>query len=351
MAWWVVIEHAVALGGYRDAPHWIFYDRETIGMYCLAGFFVLSGYLIYASRLNTSNAKQYFWRRFLRMFPGYWVCLLVIALVIAPLSQVIARAGSYDWGSGIGYVVWNSLLKINQLGIDGTLTEIRHPGVWNFSAWTLFWEFLLYIGLSLVVTFFGRHRAVVGLWLGLAAMAGFKIVLKLTLANGGVTHATETPHGFAANPIVTLGEPFARLGCFFFMGALLYHYRDRVRMTPLVVAVSAVVTFVLAIVGWLLVVGMLPFAIVLLRVGASPHATWLNHPNDYSYGTYIYAFPITQTLAVWELRHPMSQFWFCVCALVITAIAAWLSWHLVEKRALKLKNVRRRRRVPEPGVP
>src|SRR5690606_4513301 len=27
MAWWVVIEHAVALGGYRDAPHWIFYDR------------------------------------------------------------------------------------------------------------------------------------------------------------------------------------------------------------------------------------------------------------------------------------------------------------------------------------
>ena len=65
------------------------------------------------------------------------------------------------------------------------------------------------------------------------------------------------------------------------------------------------------------------------RIGAS---------NDYSYGVYIYAYPVTVLLATWHvarLGEPVFVF-LCVVATLPFAIA---SWWLVEKRALRLKTL------------
>ena len=57
--------------------------------------------------------------------------------------------------------------------------------------------------------------------------------------------------------------------------------------------------------------------------------------GDLSYGLYIYGWPVEQT--VLYLR-PAATWWeLFLIAYPATAVVAFLSWHLVEKRALRLK--------------
>jgi peptidoglycan/LPS O-acetylase OafA/YrhL len=65
----------------------------------------------------------------------------------------------------------------------------------------------------------------------------------------------------------------------------------------------------------------------LQRVGAT---------NDYSYGMYIYAFPIQQLLALWGVYH-WGYVPYLLSTVVLTAATAVASWWLIEKRALRLK--------------
>jgi hypothetical protein len=59
--------------------------------------------------------------------------------------------------------------------------------------------------------------------------------------------------------------------------------------------------------------------------------------GDLSYGIYIYAWPIQQFVAFFDVY---KFGWLAYHAIVVVAchIAAFLSWHLLEKRALSLKN-------------
>lgn len=67
-------------------------------------------------------------------------------------------------------------------------------------------------------------------------------------------------------------------------------------------------------------------------------------PGDYSYGIYIYAFPIQQTLA--HFYPQMDTGFYVVTAIVLTLVPAVMSWHLIEKKALALKPKRRIAKAP-----
>jgi hypothetical protein len=60
--------------------------------------------------------------------------------------------------------------------------------------------------------------------------------------------------------------------------------------------------------------------------------------NDYSYGTYIYAFPVAQLLALWGAYH-WGYIAYTSMTVVVTGVFAVGSWWLIEKRALKLKDI------------
>jgi peptidoglycan/LPS O-acetylase OafA/YrhL len=58
--------------------------------------------------------------------------------------------------------------------------------------------------------------------------------------------------------------------------------------------------------------------------------------GDYSYGIYVYAFPVQQTLIA--LLAPMSSWLLFALATPLTTALAVASWHAVEKPALRLKR-------------
>jgi peptidoglycan/LPS O-acetylase OafA/YrhL len=62
----------------------------------------------------------------------------------------------------------------------------------------------------------------------------------------------------------------------------------------------------------------------------------LNRTGDYSYGLYVYAFPVQQTL----VRHfaGIEPAWLFALTLPITGMLAAMSWHWLEQPALALKS-------------
>ena len=99
-------------------------------------------------------------------------------------------------------------------------------------------------------------------------------------------------------------------------------------------------TLVTLLVGGFSSIGQVAFvyAILYLAVALPKAVQWIGNTNDYSYGIYIYGFLVQQVLAYLGV-HRWGYWPYVVLTLVIAFGCAWLSWHLVEKRALRLKSV------------
>jgi hypothetical protein len=80
LSWIVVMVHVVWLAGYHGII------QHNAGAYAVDGFIILSGFVI-AQLLVTKNEPYglYIFRRFMRLFPAFIVCL-AIALLVRPFT-------------------------------------------------------------------------------------------------------------------------------------------------------------------------------------------------------------------------------------------------------------------------
>jgi peptidoglycan/LPS O-acetylase OafA/YrhL len=164
----VIVDHAHPLGGFGRDPMWGWSNgQESMGGIAVAGFFAISGYLIAKSSFD-ADALQFVWRRGLRIFPAYWVVLLVGAFVAGPLMWWKGH------GSLAGYFVdtdkgpFTYVLRNWWLGPDATgihdLTVATTPygrmikaSAINGSLWTLIYEWRCYM-VVLVLSVFHVFR-------------------------------------------------------------------------------------------------------------------------------------------------------------------------------------------------
>lgn len=164
----VVFSHCYDLGGFGEEPLRSFtHAVYSFGELAVAGFFVLSGYLITQSYNNTQALGRFLWHRILRIFPAFWVCLIVTATIFGPLTYLITYshvAGYLRWAptGPIHYITANFFLQIQQWGIDGLLSSVPHPVAFDGSLWTLHNEFTCYCFVA-VLGFMGARR-----WMALA---------------------------------------------------------------------------------------------------------------------------------------------------------------------------------------
>lgn len=309
----VIVSHAWPIGGYGDDPR---IAGEKLGTWAVAGFFAISGYLIANSRRH-ATMSTFLVRRVLRIYPGYLVCLVVIALGFAPVSVALGP-GSVQWTSAFSYVYDNLLLKVHQEGIRDTLTAVPYGPAWDGSLWTLIYEFLCYLAIGLLLSLaIHWHRAVV--------VAAFVATAALYVVEHHLGH-----EGMLAL--------FAFLGAIFFAGSALAVFAELVpldwRIGVLAIGVAAASAELNAI-PWL---GALPIAYVCMWLGTVLPFHRIGRVNDLSYGVYIYAFPVQQTIMVVLGRHHLPVGVTALLGVVGTLPFAAASWFVVEKRALALKS-------------
>lgn len=335
----VLIDHSFPLGGFHGGtdPMWGWTNgQESLGGLAVAGFFVVSGYLVTKSFFDSNTAVRYVWKRVLRIFPGFWVCLLVTVLVFAPIAyhyEFHTLHGYFNGGveSPWNYLRNNALLYMHQYNIDGLLssTPYQHSGypqAFDGSLWTLIYEFKCYIGVAVVGT------------LGLMWRARISVVVIALFF--WVAQLQDTLHPTRLHGWPLIGDPnMARLAFIFSIGMLFYLYRDKVPMSNTLAVVAAVVFVVGMRTDLYVGVGQVAWAYLVLWLAIRLPMSKFDKHGDFSYGMYIYAFPVEQLLALYGV-YRWGYVPYVTMAIAISLVLAVASWFAVEKPFLSLKRLR-----------
>lgn len=295
----------------------------TPGSLAVDIFFVTSGLLITASLLTRTSLLRFAVARLLRIYPAILLMVMSSALILGlffanmPFSDFVQHEQTHQY-------LWRNSTLVN--GTTGALpavfADVPLRGVLHGSLWTLPFELRMYALLSGVwalALVLGRYRergfAVAALALALTTMG---LHLHTILTGGAVDQRW-------------------RLTCMFFAGAAMYMYRHRVHLNNRAFAGAAAAlllstldrtAFTLtyhAVVGYLVIwIAYIPHGFV----------RRFNAMGDYSYGTYIWAFPVQQALI--SLQPSLDIGVHILQSTVVTLLFAALSWHFVERPALAI---------------
>jgi peptidoglycan/LPS O-acetylase OafA/YrhL len=328
----VIVSHAYPLGGHfgKEILVRISRGQVTLGALAVSGFFILSGFLIAASHLHLKSTTRYLWHRFLRIMPGFLVSLVVVAFGFGALfyyhfNHTLSGYLTFAPGGSISYITKNFFLTMNQYDISGLTNHLAYPGAFNGSLWTLRYEFACYLIIA-VFGLFGllKHNRFVVL---LAAMGVYIIYTVNVVLPGSASRVF---------PVFNDTEMLLLLTVFL-CGTIFYLYRDKIMLS------NRYFLLVLLVFGFTLREGgfslLMPLVLSygLMYLAAHLPIKSFDRKLDLSYGVYIYAFPVQQTLSLYGLNNLKFPV-YCLVVLLITLLLALLSYTLVERPAMKLKH-------------
>lgn len=123
----VFLCHAIGLGGFGTDFLTLVGSRLSSAYLAVAGFFVISGFLITRSFDTSGNGARFLLHRVLRIIPGFWVCLVVVAFGFAPIAYLHQHGTLRGFLSispnPLAYITQNALLQINQISIGTLLAQ------------------------------------------------------------------------------------------------------------------------------------------------------------------------------------------------------------------------------------
>lgn len=322
------------------------FHNGNLGTIAVYGFFGISGYLI-ARSAEVHGLFRFLWLRAVRIFPGFWVALVLTAYLFGVVAWMIAHHGTPRQSLGFyfhpkapgfflppnspfNYLRSNFLLQIRQVGIAGIIK--------NSSLWTLYYEFLAYLilgGLA-VVGLLRRRLAVAALTAAL-----FAVVVAIALVPGWDHHFNVFENWIPMNIL--------KFMTIFMVGTLCYLFRDRIPdsgwlalglaalaygslyMTPTIERFAFQLTITHA---------FLPLMVYpVLWLGAHLPFRRVGVKNDYSYGVYLYGFPV-QMVVVYLVGGDVTRPVILLLTLLGVVPFALFSWWAVERNALRLKGAR-----------
>lgn len=299
-------------------------------------FFLISGFLIYASfDRNSDDLARYFRNRFIRIYPGLWVCILVTAALLL-----------YDWPSDIFSLLSTSSFWI-WLFAELSIAQFYTPEILRFwgvgapngSLWTITVELQFYV----IVPLIGLLSRKIS-----ATTVVIFVCLISVIANIYIGTLPE-------DSIVTkLGNVTVLPYLYYFgFGMLAYRYWDKIKqffegkfliwlLLYAAVVFTSVYIFDLAVTEYFIhspmnLVADILLAGLTLSAGytGTRHFAHLLRGNDISYGIYIYHMLIVNFMVHRELfGSPV----YLLIAFIATIVVAFVSWKLVEQPLLRRKN-------------
>lgn len=285
----------------------------TLGTYAVLVFFALSGFLITASFHRDPDPWRFCKRRARRLWPGLIICLILTVFCLGPLTTELSLIDYFSSQRTWSFLIVNGSMSGFQGDLPGVFRGNPYPATAG-SIWTLQYEVACY-ALTLMIGLAGvlrnRFAALVVLGVGISA-ASLIIIFD----------------EHVSTRLLRLSQFFLPFAC----GSLAWICRHEIPMKPGILIGLALLCLLaqgsvlkpvieaVAIAYGTLLLGYARVRLPVLR-------------GDYSYGIYIYAFPV-QGLIV-AILGAMDPWTNIALAVPLTFALAALSWHWVEQPWLR----------------
>lgn len=324
----VIWGHAPQLldGNDRREPLLQIFGTITLGQLSVDAFFIISGYLVTGSFIQSSTVGSFLTKRVLRIVPGFAAAYLIGMFVIAPLAGADLAAVTVNGWLRIAA----HMLLLDQPALIGAFAQSPIPLV-NGAMWTIGLEFRCYLIAALLGTIglYARPRRYVVLAaLVVAIAAACRTFFPETLGTRDI--------GRVEMILLANGPHFLRVTALFMAGGVCRLLPAAPRLTPKAAGLCIVGIVACLTLNGIAELGLAIFgSYLLIAVGrsAAPEALARLNSTDVSYGTYLYAWPISQGLIV--AMPAVSPVALALLTMPLAMLAGLASWLAVERPAVQ----------------
>ncbi|WP_137959359.1 acyltransferase [Burkholderia sp. 4M9327F10] len=309
--------HLVKADGYADHLSGALSPITQVGGLAVQAFFFLSGLFVTQSFCRDPSIRNFIIKRVLRIWPGYFVCLAITALLCVAASTHGKFLHYLVFDGFYKYILSNSIFHFTW-EINGIFTTHQDATI-NGSIHTLPLEAKMYVVLGCM-----------GL-LGMLSKA-----YRIVLAGFALIALAFVPAALNSLPINLFDEPYSRAaGVMFLAGVITFGAANWIKprlwqgaafaiLTAITSSFLHLICFYLAVIWVLLYLGQM-----------SSLAKFVRPRQDLSYGIYLYGFPCQQMVLSTTTPH-LNPYALTVASLALASILAAASWRFIEEPAIAL---------------
>lgn len=326
-AFLVLFSHSFALAlGHGDGEPLRAMVGMTFGDAAVDVFFITSGFLITSSYFARNNLRAFVRARVLRIYPALIVAVIFCVFIVGATLTTRGVADYFLDPQTREFFVKNITLFFGvEYKLPGVFSDTPYKNAVNGSLWTLPYEVKMYAILTILLV------AVAHVGKRVTWVTFRNVILVVSVLAIGL-------HLFRHFNDARPGN-FVRLFSMFFVGAAFHAWRDKVRLSTGWAAAGMALLLVLLFqkdAFFVVYCLALPFLVFYAAYVPSGRIRAFNRLGDYSYGLYIYAFPVQQSVA--HLVPGIGVPAMLALSFSVTLFLAVLSWHLIEENALRLKE-------------
>jgi peptidoglycan/LPS O-acetylase OafA/YrhL len=288
------------------------------------GFFIVSGFLIFMSYENSKTLKNYIEKRVRRIVPAYCFVIIVTAIVgifLSSLSwyQYITNPALFK------YLLANlTLLNFLQPSLPGVFDKNPLNSGVNGSLWTIKVEVMFYIVVPMIAIALRKFDKLL--------VVSIIYILSFIYKESMNLLAAQTGQRF----FVELGWQLPGQLSFFMSGCLLYYYfkifRDKYKyfLVPatIIMIINEFTQSKFLPINFLVPISLA--TIVISMAFFTPPLKIFSKYGDFSYGAYIYHYPIIQTCISLGIFQVGNYFAVLIISILLM-LASYCSWHFLEK--------------------
>ncbi|WP_338499617.1 acyltransferase [Delftia tsuruhatensis] len=310
----VLVSHHHALIGQFEP---LVLGIHSLGGFAVLVFFVVSGYLVASSWNNDPHLIRFALRRALRIWPALTVVVVVTAYGLGVWLTSLPTRDYLQDSATSGYL--SNIWLHGKAGLPGLFENNPLKGAANGSIWTIPYEVQCYVILACA---------------GLLGALRIRTVWVLAVLVTTIWYQVKYGPDFHAD-----WKLKREMMVYFIQGsaiAVLQPYWSKKPLLWMMVLTSIGICTWFAGFRYLALMIALPYLLIYLGMQSTPILRKFGRWGDPSYGLYLIAFPVQQTV-VHFFWPSIGSTAVLALSIAITTALAYASWHGIEKRALKIK--------------